>query len=151
MSWSSRKEDRRDICTLVKENQGNNLVTPRNFLFILLLYMCQWANHFFLTEIFFHLVWCQGCRGETAAGAYLPGCVGNIIYFMRLYCATLILSLHFYVFFSLLVSVLVPLRGLDLGEGDCSDRRIRMSPDPDDWCLLYIISCRHFLVSRSAK
>ena len=32
-----------------------------------------------------------------------------------------------------------------LGGGDCSDRRIRMNPDPDDWCLSYIIYAAIFL------
>ena len=155
MSWSSRKEDRRDICTLVKENQGNNLVTPRNHwnetFYLYFFYICVSGRIiFFLTEIFFHLVWCQGCRGETAAGAYLPGCVENIIYFIMLYCATLLLSLHFYVFFrycyqfsslsgvSILGRAIVAIAGSGL-------ILIRLT-------VVYIIFCRrHFLVSRSAK
>ena len=53
----------------------------------------------------------------------------------------MVLPLHLLpslLFVSLLLSVLVPLRGLDLGGGDCSDRPDQTVSDPD-WLYVYDI------------
>ena len=137
-----------------KQSSHTKKPLKRNFLFILLLYTCISASEsFFLTEIFFHLVWCQGCRRETAAGAYLPGsgCVKHYLFHYALLCH-IIFIFTFLFFFATCISSRPSPGSRSWGGAVVVIVRIKTNPDPDrDNCLLYICRSAIFVILPSGK
>ena len=91
MSWSSRKEDRRDICTLVKENQGNNLVTPRNHwnetFYLYFFYICVSERIiFFNWNIFPSCVMPRLSWGDSRRGIFTWMCWKHYLFHYALLC-----------------------------------------------------------------